>query len=68
MGPDSPADRPFARSMVKSDGRLLILSTCMRCGKGKLVSSHDGTLLDWEIHHQCERRPRPRLFPWLRAS
>jgi hypothetical protein len=49
--------RPFTHSIIRTDLRLLILSTCTACGRGKLVSNLDGSLIGWETSHQCEKRP-----------
>jgi hypothetical protein len=51
---------PFAHSVIRTDGRILILSTCPRCEKGRLVSLCDGSLKEWETTHHClERSPTP---------
>lgn len=54
---------------LRTETRLLILSTCKKCGEAKLVSSYDGSRQQWQNHHQCKdqngihpvpiRTPRP---------
>lgn len=44
----------FRHSQIRTEGRLLIQSTCGRCGKSKIVSHHDGSLEQWEDGHRCE--------------
>lgn len=43
----------FSRSVIRTEGRLMILSTCTRCNQGHLVSAHDGSLEAWEENHDC---------------
>jgi hypothetical protein len=44
----------FTRSLVRTELRLMILSTCLTCGEGRLVSSADGSLDEWEDGHECK--------------
>ena len=48
-----PPQAQFARKLVRTVDRLMIESTCMRCGMASLVSGHDGTLENWEEEHSC---------------
>ena len=41
----------FSRSVARSGDRVLIESTCHKCGESKLVSWADGSLGDWEENH-----------------
>jgi hypothetical protein len=43
----------FTHRVIRTEGRLLILSTCTLCGEGNLVSAHDGSLAFWEQNHRC---------------
>lgn len=52
---ENPSPVAFARSVIRTDGRLLILSVCSRCEKGTLVSRADGTLDKWENSHRCNQ-------------
>ena len=45
---------PFRHIHIRTEGRLLIQSTCKGCGKSRIVSKHDGSLEQWEDTHQCE--------------
>jgi hypothetical protein len=57
-----PPQAQFARKLVRTVNRLMIESTCMKCGAASLVSDHDGTLEEWEEGHICNRdksEPRP---------
>jgi hypothetical protein len=44
----------FDHLHIKTEGRLLIQSTCKGCGKSRIVSKHDGSLEQWEDGHRCE--------------
>lgn len=48
-----PPQAQFTRRLVRTVNRLMIESTCMRCGATGLVSEHDGTLENWEEGHNC---------------
>jgi hypothetical protein len=48
-----PPQAQFAHKLVRTVNRLMIESTCMRCGAASLVSEHDGTLEMWEEGHSC---------------
>ena len=43
-----PPQAQFARKLVRTVNRLMIESTCMKCGAASLVSEHDGTLESWD--------------------
>ena len=43
----------FARRIVWVGERLLIHSTCAKCGVFKVASHHDRSLETWEEHHRC---------------
>lgn len=43
----------FDRALVRTGSRLMICSTCLKCGESKVVSSADGSLDGWEEGHQC---------------
>jgi len=43
----------FSRALTPVESRLLIASTCLKCGESKLVSSSDGSLEEWEEEHRC---------------
>jgi hypothetical protein len=47
-------DTRFHRTAIRTDTRLLIQSTCIKCGVSKLVSHHDGSLEEWESEHECK--------------
>ncbi len=51
--PAQDRDLDFGHSVVRTDGRLMILSTCTRCNQDRLVSMHDGSLEAWETNHRC---------------
>ncbi len=54
MEPSGPAESStFTHMPVKTEARLLIVSTCQKCGASKLVSSFDGSLQRWEDGHKC---------------
>ena len=36
------------------DGRLVIKSTCKKCGESNLVSVRDRSLAKWELQHACD--------------
>lgn len=44
----------FAHVLIRTDNRLMIESTCMRCGTVRLVSNHDGSRAEWEEGHTCK--------------
>jgi len=50
--------RSFTRMPIRTEGRLLIQSTCDQCGRSSLVSDHDGSRETWEDGHSCEQRER----------
>ena len=55
-------DTQFARKLVRTVNRLMIESTCIKCGATSLVSDHDGTLEEWEEAHTCNGdKPESRL-------
>ena len=55
---------PFVRGFVRQDSRLLIESTCARCGEMRIVSHSDGSLERWEQQHECDPDKRSiRLVP-----
>lgn len=43
----------FTRKLERDEPRLLIRSTCARCGASRLVSEADQSLEDWEEEHRC---------------
>jgi hypothetical protein len=43
----------FQRKLVRTEFRVLIETTCMKCGARKLVSQYDGSLDQWEDGHSC---------------
>ena len=51
----------FDHSHARAEDRLLVKSTCKRCGMFKLVSVHDGSLEKWESSHKCENVVSTRL-------
>lgn len=48
-----PPRAQFTHKLVHTVSRLMIESTCVRCGGASLVSDHDGTLAEWEEGHSC---------------
>jgi hypothetical protein len=40
------------------DGRVVIKSSCRKCGESKLVSIRDGSLAKWESQHVCLGAPK----------
>lgn len=55
----SPAD--FTHVLKRVGNRLMIESTCTKCGAAGLVSHHDGTLAEWEERHACnDGKPESR--------
>jgi hypothetical protein len=54
MEPSGPLESSnFSHTPVKTEARLLIVSTCRKCGASKLVSQFDGSLKQWEDGHEC---------------
>ena len=49
------ANADYAHAPVRTETRVLILSTCKKCGASKMVSVADGSLERWEEQHQCKR-------------
>jgi hypothetical protein len=47
----------FARSAVHQSGRVMIRSSCTRCGASNIVSLADGSLQGWEGEHACKPEP-----------
>jgi hypothetical protein len=47
----------FSYSLSLFDGRILIKSTCLKCGESKVVSRGDGSLLEWEQRHIAQHNP-----------
>jgi hypothetical protein len=41
------------------DGRLVIKSTCTKCGESNLVSVRDKSLAKWESRHDCMTELNP---------
>jgi len=52
MSPTKPPG--FSRALTRLESRLLIASTCLKCGESKLASSSDGSLQEWENDHKCD--------------
>ncbi len=52
-----PEKQAFDHQPARVKERLLLESTCLRCGESRLVSAADGTLEDWEDTHLCAKRP-----------
>lgn len=48
-----PPQAQFTHKLTRTVDRLMIESTCTKCGTAKLVSNHDGTLEEWEEGHAC---------------
>ena len=49
-----PPQAQFAHKLVRTGNRLMIESTCTKCGAVSLVSDHDDTLETWEEGHTCK--------------
>lgn len=47
----------FSYHLVETDGRMMLESTCKKCGASKLVSDRDGSLREWEMKHSEQCRP-----------
>jgi hypothetical protein len=45
----------FSHLVVRTERTIFILSTCLCCKRGQLVSKVDGSLRKWEQSHQCSR-------------
>jgi hypothetical protein len=43
----------FTRKVFALGHQNVILSTCNRCDRKRLVSLNDGSLSDWEQNHRC---------------
>jgi hypothetical protein len=48
-----PPQAQFTHRLLRTIDRLMIESTCSRCGSARLVSDHDGSLAEWEEGHTC---------------
>lgn len=44
----------FYHTPVIEEARILVYSLCKNCAASKVVSSHDGSLAQWENGHVCE--------------
>jgi len=55
---DTSSDK-FEHELTRSEGRVLLRSTCRHCGASKVVSRADGSLEEWESEHGCESRGAP---------
>jgi hypothetical protein len=44
----------FKETLLKTETRMLILSTCKKCGAAKLVSAYDGSRKEWQDNHKCK--------------
>lgn len=59
--PETPvtehASAGFSYSLVRSDGRTLLESTCKKCGESNIVSRLDGSLEEWEKKHSRHHNP-----------
>ena len=52
-----PAD--FENAVAyEDDDRLVIRSTCRKCGAYRFVSVRDGSLDKWESEHRCPDAPK----------
>jgi hypothetical protein len=53
--PESPRFQHKLSQVAKRDRQHLILveSTCLKCGSYMTVSISDGSLQEWETHHNC---------------
>lgn len=52
MPPENPGPG-YTRTLMRDGPRLLIRSTCARCGVSQLVSEADESLERWEEGHRC---------------
>lgn len=43
----------FSHTVKRESTRIMIESTCTRCGEMQLVSYGDGSLARWEQEHRC---------------
>jgi len=46
----------FSFVPIRTEGRLLLQSTCLKCGASKLVTLSDDSLDKWIKGHTCHRR------------
>jgi hypothetical protein len=44
----------FKETLLITETRMLILSTCKKCGAAKLVSVYDGSRQEWQDGHKCK--------------
>lgn len=56
MLPDNPGTG-YTRTLERDGPRLLIRSTCTRCGESRMVSEADESLEHWEQEHHCAAEP-----------
>jgi hypothetical protein len=54
-----PAEKSpgFLHTAIHECGRVMIWSSCIRCGAGRVVSVADGSLQKWECGHMCVPKP-----------
>jgi hypothetical protein len=48
----------FKETLLITETRMLILSTCKKCGAAKLVSAYDGSRKEWQDNHKCKEAGR----------
>lgn len=51
------ASPTFSHTLVSTERRLLIQSTCRECGATKLVSHADHSVEEWEEKHSAQHKP-----------
>ncbi len=46
--------RAFTRTLVKVEGRFLIITACKYCGEAQIAAPVDAVIDHWEDEHRCK--------------